>query len=70
MLDGGFNAWQRKQLPTTRDAGPARQSNWTGTREASRLATWRDVKAALGRRDAVLLDTRTDGEYFGTTIRA
>jgi thiosulfate/3-mercaptopyruvate sulfurtransferase len=70
MLDGGFKAWQHQRLPVNREARPAQQSNWTGSREASRLATWRDVKAALGRPDAVLLDTRSEGEYCGTTIRA
>jgi thiosulfate/3-mercaptopyruvate sulfurtransferase len=28
------------------------------------------VRAALGSKDAVILDTRTDGEYCGTTVRA
>jgi thiosulfate/3-mercaptopyruvate sulfurtransferase len=70
ILDGGFGAWQRAGLPVTRDADPAPKSDWTGTREASTIATWRDVKDALGRPDAVILDTRTDGEYCGTTVRA
>jgi len=70
MLDGGFGAWTRAGLPVTRDARPAATSDWTGTRESSALATWRDVQAALGRADTVLLDTRSDGEYCGTTVRA
>lgn len=70
MLDGGFGAWTRHSLPVTREAGPAPQSSWTGKREAGTLATWRDVRVALDRKDAVLLDTRTDGEYCGTTVRA
>lgn len=70
VLDGGFAAWQRAGLPVTRDADPAPKSDWTGTREASTIATWRDVKDALGRSDALILDTRTDGEYCGTTVRA
>lgn len=70
VLDGGFPAWQKAGLPVTREADPAPKSEWTGTRETSRLATWRDVKEALDRGDAVILDTRTDGEYLGTTVRA
>jgi thiosulfate/3-mercaptopyruvate sulfurtransferase len=70
LLDGGFGAWLRAGLPTTRDAAPPPKSDWTGTREASTLATWRDVTDALGRNDVVILDTRTDGEYCGTTVRA
>jgi len=37
---------------------------------AHRIATWRDVRDRLGRPDVVLLDTRTDEEYFGTQVRA
>jgi thiosulfate/3-mercaptopyruvate sulfurtransferase len=70
LLDGGFAAWTREGLPVTRDASPPPKSEWTGTREAAALATWRDVRAAIDRPDAVLLDTRTDGEYCGTTVRA
>ena len=70
VLDGGFNAWVRAGLPVTTDAPAPPKSGWTGTREDTALATWRDVRRALGRRDVVILDTRTDGEYFGTTIRA
>ena len=39
-------------------------------RNETRLATWRDVHERLGRADVVLLDTRTDGEHCGTTVRA
>ena len=70
LLDGGFNAWIAAGLPVTRDAGPPPTSDWTGTREAHTLATWKEVMNALGRGDAVVLDTRTDGEYTGTTVRA
>jgi thiosulfate/3-mercaptopyruvate sulfurtransferase len=70
MLDGGFGAWTRAGLPVTRDASPARTTEWTGSREEKTLATWRDVHAALDRRDAVIVDARSDGEYCGTTVRA
>jgi thiosulfate/3-mercaptopyruvate sulfurtransferase len=70
MLDGGFKAWTAAGLPTTTAADPPPKSEWTGTRELQTLATWRDVRAAIGRSDCVILDTRTDGEYLGTTVRA
>src|SRR3982750_4809267 len=47
LLDGGFGAWAQAKLPITRDAGPPPQSEWTGTREAHTLATWRDVRDAI-----------------------
>ena len=70
MLDGGYSAWTGEKLPVTRDARPAVQTNWTGMRQPSALATWRDVKSAIGKTSAAVLDTRSDGEYCGTTIRA
>jgi thiosulfate/3-mercaptopyruvate sulfurtransferase len=70
LLDGGFGAWTRAGLAVSRDAAPPPKSEWTGRREAHRIATWREVKTAIGNPDAVILDTRTDGEYRGTTVRA
>ena len=70
LLDGGFRAWTAAGLTVTGEASPTKQSEWTGTREASTLATWREVRDAIGRRDAVILDTRSDGEYCGTVVRA
>jgi thiosulfate/3-mercaptopyruvate sulfurtransferase len=70
MLDGGFNAWTAAGLDVTQAAAPPPKSEWTGTREEKTIATWRDVRNALGKADAVILDTRTDGEYCGTTVRA
>jgi thiosulfate/3-mercaptopyruvate sulfurtransferase len=70
MLDGGFNAWIAEGLPVTRDAGPARPSEWTGERNPDKVATWKELRSALGHGEVVILDTRTDGEYLGTTVRA
>jgi len=70
LLDGGFGAWTRASLPVTRDAGPPPKSEWSGGREAHTIATWQDVRNAISNPGVVILDTRTDGEYFGTTVRA
>lgn len=70
MLDGGFNAWMSGGHDVTRDAAPPPKSEWTGTREKHTIATWKDVRGALGKSGAVILDTRTDGEYRGTIVRA
>ena len=70
MLDGGFTAWTSSGLEVTRSASPPPTSEWTGTREERTLATWKDVRHALGKPGSVILDTRTDGEYCGTTVRA
>ncbi len=70
MLDGGFNAWARAGLPVTREAQAPVASTWSGTAQASRIASWRDVKDRLNSSDAVILDTRTDDEYYGVNVRA
>ena len=70
VLDGGFGAWVRMGLPVTRDAEPARLTDWTGRREKRALATWRDVRDAIGHSGSVIVDARTDGEYCGSTVRA
>ena len=70
VLDGGFGAWVGARLPVTRDAAPPRKSGWAGVPQPQTIATWRDVQSRLGREDVVILDTRTDGEYRGTTVRA
>ena len=70
ILNGGFGAWTRGNHPVTRDAAPAQSSTWTGTRDSQAIATWREVRGAIGRPDSVILDTRSDEEYHGTLVRA
>lgn len=70
LLDGGYNGWIDAGLAVSTAAGAPAATEWTGTREADRLATWRDVHDRLGRADTVMLDARSDGEYCGTTVRA
>lgn len=70
LLDGGFGAWVREQRPVTRDATPPSPSSWTGRPQPELLATWRDVAAGLQSTDTVLLDTRSDDEYYARVARA
>jgi thiosulfate/3-mercaptopyruvate sulfurtransferase len=70
VLDGGFGAWTRESRPVTREASPPPKSEWTGTREERTIATWREVLEAIPRNDAVILDTRSEGEHRGTIVRA
>jgi len=70
LLDGGFGAWTAAGLPVTREATPPPKSTWTGTPQPHTIASWRDVQSRLGNPAVVLLDTRSDGEYAGTTVRA
>src|SRR4029453_4933295 len=67
---GALNAWIRKRLPLTQHAAKPTPSGWTGRRDEEILAAWRDVADRLNSPDALILDTRSDGEYCGTTVRA
>ena len=70
VLDGGVGAWLRQGLTTTTRTVSPRKGTWEVGRIDERLATWSDVAARLGRDDVVMLDTRSDGEYYGSQIRA
>jgi thiosulfate/3-mercaptopyruvate sulfurtransferase len=70
VLDGGFNAWMRQGLPLTQKAQKPTPTQWTGTRVDGILAGWCDVKDRLGHSETIVVDTRSDGEYCGTTVRA
>lgn len=70
LLDGGFGAWTAAGHPVSTTPHPAEPTTWTGTRVDDRLATWRDVHDRLSADDVVVLDTRSSGEYLGTTVRA
>ena len=70
VLDGGWRAWVTAGLPVTTEPAAPTETNWTGTRDERKLATWQDVHARLGRGDVVMLDVRSEGEFRGTTVRA
>ena len=70
LLDGGFGAWQAGGHPVSNEPVAPVPTSWTGTRVDDRIASYRDVLERLESPDAVVLDTRTDGEYLGTMARA
>jgi thiosulfate/3-mercaptopyruvate sulfurtransferase len=70
VLDGGFQAWERRGLAVTRQAEKPASTEWTGARREPILAGWRDVHERLDDPGAVILDTRSDGEYYGNVVRA
>ena len=70
VLDGGFAAWTGAGLAVTTEAAAPQKSTWSGIAQPDRIATWRDVRDRLGRSGTVIVDTRSDGEYCGTNVRA
>ena len=51
ILDGGFKAWTAAGQPVTTDVTAPVPSDWHGTPDPSRIATWRDVLDRLGQPD-------------------
>ncbi|SUZ55563.1 uncharacterized protein METZ01_LOCUS8417, partial [marine metagenome] len=70
LLDGGFGAWQREKRGVGREAAVPSSSDWIVGSADERLATWRRLRDRLGEADVAVLDTRTDGEYYGENVRA
>ncbi|MSO57108.1 MAG: sulfurtransferase [Acidobacteria bacterium] len=70
VLDGGYHAWAARGMPVTQQCVKPAQTDWTGTRDATILADWSEVRDRLGDATTVILDTRSDGEYCGTSVRA
>jgi thiosulfate/3-mercaptopyruvate sulfurtransferase len=70
VLDGGVKAWLAAGLALTTAVVTPAASMWTGTPRPETLATWRDVRDSLGRPEVAILDTRSEGEYRGTIVRA
>ena len=70
VIDGGYSAWERDDFPTERDAEVAAAAEFEFKPQRERLATYQDVLEAIDRPDAVILDTRRDGEWLGKEQRA
>jgi thiosulfate/3-mercaptopyruvate sulfurtransferase len=70
MLNGGFNAWQAAGLPATHQAVVPTGGNFKMKERRELLATVDDVLISVANPDSVIVDTRSDGEYTGQTVRA
>lgn len=70
MLDGGFQTWKAAGAPITTDAVAPKASTFKVNDRREVLATAGDVLRSLNKKDIVILDTRSAGEYYGTHVRA
>ncbi len=70
VLDGGYSGWDAAGLPVTRDASVSSPSVFQFSADRGRLATYRDVQAAIGSGDSIVLDTRGRAEWTGEDRRA
>jgi thiosulfate/3-mercaptopyruvate sulfurtransferase len=69
VLDGGFRAWEADGLPVTESAEMPRALDYPCQPRRDRVASWRDVLAAVEAPDGIVLDTRSDAEWRGTNLR-
>jgi len=70
ILDGGVKAWTRAGCEMTTAVTAPVASDWHGTPDASRVASWSDVRDRLGNPSIAIVDTRSDAEYYGDAVRA
>lgn len=70
MLDGGFQAWKAAGAPVTSDATPPKAAAFKIAERRDVLATTDDVLRSLNQKQMAILDTRSEGEYLGTHVRA
>lgn len=70
VLDGGLGAWTSAGISVSTDAHAPVESPWHGTPVHDRLASWAQVRDALGSPSVAIVDTRSADEYFGRLVRA
>ena len=69
VLDGGIRAWEAAGQPLAHEATPPAASAYRYEAVASVCASWSDVAAAIDDPATVILDTRSDGEWYGEDAR-
>lgn len=70
MLDGGMQAWQASGAAVTTDGAVPKPATFRTVERREVLASADDVLRSLDKKDTVILDTRSAGEHYGTTVRA
>jgi len=70
MLDGGIQAWKVAGGAITIEAVAPKAANFKTTERREVLASADDVLRSLNKKEIAILDTRSDGEYLGTHVRA
>ncbi|MBM4262136.1 MAG: sulfurtransferase [Deltaproteobacteria bacterium] len=70
MLDGGYKAWQAAGAPVTTAATTPKAASLKTAERRDVLSTADDLLHALGKKNIAVLDTRSEGEYFGIQVRA
>lgn len=70
VLDGGFNAWKTAGYEVTGQCEEVERAEFRSDPDHRLQIGFEEIRDALGNDDFVPLDTRSDGEHYGTTVRA
>jgi thiosulfate/3-mercaptopyruvate sulfurtransferase len=70
VLDGGFNSWKAAGLPISRDMQAPTATKFRSRPRPELHWSADELYAHLRDPDLVIIDTRTDDEYLGKSIRA
>jgi len=70
MLEGGIQAWKTAGFPVTTETISPKAAHFKTNERREVLATADDVLNSLNKREFSILDTRSEGEYLGTHVRA
>lgn len=67
VLNGGISKWAKEGLPISTEETKLSPAKYTAQFDPSKLATLEDVKKSLGKKEVVLVDTRSPKEFIGET---
>jgi thiosulfate/3-mercaptopyruvate sulfurtransferase len=70
ILDGGVASWLAAGKSLTTEVTTPVPSDWHGTPDGSKVATWQQVLERLDRDKTAIIDTRSPAEYYGEAVRA
>ena len=70
LLDGGFQGWQKEGYPVETKTNHFSPSTFIGKRDRKILATFKEVRRSVRRKDSVIVDARTKEEFAGKHVHA
>jgi len=70
LLDGGFQGWQKEGYTVETKTNHFSPSIFVGKPDRKILATFKEVKKSVRRKDPVIVDARTKEEFAGRHVRA
>ena len=70
LLDGGFQGWQKAGYPVETKTNHFSPSTFVGKPDRKILATFKELKKSVKRKDTVIVDARTKEEFAGRHVRA